>query len=115
MSPVHLRDLVIPRNQPEEKEGLFRYRRSGFGWYGEWKGTQGDYSHTPVHLLIQQNSNKRTGQTWIKHSSSTKSSKIYYNGAWKTRGSTWLKAGKNLGQAARIYASERYLSKYLWK
>ncbi|MBW0528058.1 hypothetical protein O181_067773 [Austropuccinia psidii MF-1] len=31
MSPVHLRDLGIPRNQPEDREGLYRARRPGRG------------------------------------------------------------------------------------
>ncbi|MBW0462886.1 hypothetical protein O181_002601 [Austropuccinia psidii MF-1] len=31
MSPVHLRDLEVPMNKPEERTGLFRARRSGFG------------------------------------------------------------------------------------
>ncbi|MBW0545743.1 hypothetical protein O181_085458 [Austropuccinia psidii MF-1] len=31
MSPVHLRDLVFQRNQPEDREGLSRTRRTGSG------------------------------------------------------------------------------------
>ncbi|MBW0539406.1 hypothetical protein O181_079121 [Austropuccinia psidii MF-1] len=68
MSPVHLRDLGIPRNHPEEGEGLFRSRRSGFGQNGEWKDTQGDHSHTPIHLPIKQRP-KTSGLE--KHGSST--------------------------------------------
>ncbi|MBW0467393.1 hypothetical protein O181_007108 [Austropuccinia psidii MF-1] len=59
MSPVHLRGLGGPRNQPEERKGLFRFRRSGFGQYGEWKETQGNHSHTPIHLQAQQTPHTR--------------------------------------------------------
>ncbi|MBW0469331.1 hypothetical protein O181_009046 [Austropuccinia psidii MF-1] len=54
MSPVHLRELGIPRNQPEERTGLFRSRRSGFGKYDEWKDIKGNNAHTPIQLQIQQ-------------------------------------------------------------
>ncbi|MBW0590664.1 hypothetical protein O181_130379, partial [Austropuccinia psidii MF-1] len=52
MSPVHLRTLVVPRNQPEERTGLFRTRRSGFGQHGKWQDTQGNHAHTPIQLPI---------------------------------------------------------------
>ncbi|MBW0505396.1 hypothetical protein O181_045111 [Austropuccinia psidii MF-1] len=54
MSPVHLRDLGIPWNQPEERTVLFRSRRSGIGQHGEGKETQVNNSHTPIKLPIQQ-------------------------------------------------------------
>ncbi|MBW0473843.1 hypothetical protein O181_013558 [Austropuccinia psidii MF-1] len=59
MSSVHLRDVGIPRNQPEEREGLFRSRRRGFGQDSEWQDTQEDHSHTPIHLSIQQRPQNR--------------------------------------------------------
>ncbi|MBW0502034.1 hypothetical protein O181_041749 [Austropuccinia psidii MF-1] len=34
MSPVHLRNLGIPRNQPEDREGVSRTRRPGRGHLG---------------------------------------------------------------------------------
>ncbi|MBW0489593.1 hypothetical protein O181_029308 [Austropuccinia psidii MF-1] len=37
MLPVHLRNLGIPRNQPEDREGLSRIRRSGRGHLGRSK------------------------------------------------------------------------------
>ncbi|MBW0559901.1 hypothetical protein O181_099616 [Austropuccinia psidii MF-1] len=68
MPPVHLRDLGIPRNQPEEREGLFRSRRSGFGEHDRGQDTQGDHSYTPIHLPIQ----KRTQTRGLeRHGSST--------------------------------------------
>ncbi|MBW0474938.1 hypothetical protein O181_014653 [Austropuccinia psidii MF-1] len=59
MSPVHLRDLGIPRKKPEERVGMFRYRRSGFGQHGECQDTQGDHSHTPMKLPIKQRPQNR--------------------------------------------------------
>ncbi|MBW0575389.1 hypothetical protein O181_115104 [Austropuccinia psidii MF-1] len=38
MPPVYLRNLGIQRNQPEDREGLFRTRRPGRGHLGEGKG-----------------------------------------------------------------------------
>ncbi|MBW0480409.1 hypothetical protein O181_020124 [Austropuccinia psidii MF-1] len=51
---LHTRDLGIPRNQPEERTGLLIYRRSGFGQHGEWKDTEENNYHTPIHQPIQQ-------------------------------------------------------------
>ncbi|MBW0577981.1 hypothetical protein O181_117696 [Austropuccinia psidii MF-1] len=53
MSPVHL------RNQPEDREGLFRTRRPGrryLGHSGRWKETEGNHTHSENHLPIQQKS-----------------------------------------------------------
>ncbi|MBW0544868.1 hypothetical protein O181_084583 [Austropuccinia psidii MF-1] len=47
MFPVHLRDLQVPRNQPEDRSG------PRFSYNGEWKDTQGNHSYTFIHLPIQ--------------------------------------------------------------
>ncbi|MBW0468909.1 hypothetical protein O181_008624 [Austropuccinia psidii MF-1] len=44
----------MQRNQPEERTGLFRSRRSGFGQNGELQDTERDYFQTPIHHSIQQ-------------------------------------------------------------
>ncbi|MBW0484283.1 hypothetical protein O181_023998 [Austropuccinia psidii MF-1] len=57
MSPIHLRNLGIPRNQPKDREGLSRARRPGRGHLGHsggWKETEGNYTHSSIHLPIQQ-------------------------------------------------------------
>ncbi|MBW0514052.1 hypothetical protein O181_053767 [Austropuccinia psidii MF-1] len=57
MSPVHHRNLVIPRNQPEDRQGLFRTRRPGTGYLvnsGKWQDTEENHTHSAIHLLIQQ-------------------------------------------------------------
>ncbi|MBW0514795.1 hypothetical protein O181_054510 [Austropuccinia psidii MF-1] len=57
MSPVHLKKLGIPRNQPEDREGLYRTRRPGrgnLGHSGGWQDTEGNHTHSAIHLQTQQ-------------------------------------------------------------
>ncbi|MBW0542314.1 hypothetical protein O181_082029 [Austropuccinia psidii MF-1] len=56
MSPVHLRNLDIPRNQPEDKEGLSRTKRPGgghLGHSGRWQDIEGNHTHSAIHFIIQ--------------------------------------------------------------
>ncbi|MBW0521466.1 hypothetical protein O181_061181 [Austropuccinia psidii MF-1] len=56
MSPVHLRNLGIPRNQTEDRQGLFRTRRSGSGYHGNhnrWKDTEENHTHNAIHPPIK--------------------------------------------------------------
>ncbi|MBW0496969.1 hypothetical protein O181_036684 [Austropuccinia psidii MF-1] len=68
MTPVHLRELELPKNKPEERAGLFRSRGSGFGQNRECKDIQGDHAHTPINLPFQQKTQTRGLD---KHGSST--------------------------------------------
>ncbi|MBW0476582.1 hypothetical protein O181_016297 [Austropuccinia psidii MF-1] len=57
MSPVHLRNLGIPRNQPEDREGLSRTRIPGgrhLGHSGVWQNNEGDNINLAIHTPIQQ-------------------------------------------------------------
>ncbi|MBW0483905.1 hypothetical protein O181_023620 [Austropuccinia psidii MF-1] len=57
MSPVHLRNFEIPRNQPEDREGLFRTRRPGGGHLahsGGWQDIEVNHAHSAIHFPIQQ-------------------------------------------------------------
>ncbi|MBW0551025.1 hypothetical protein O181_090740 [Austropuccinia psidii MF-1] len=57
MSPVHLRNLGIPRNQPEDREGLSRARRLRGGHLGHsvgWQNTDGNNTPSAIHFPIQQ-------------------------------------------------------------
>ncbi|MBW0549541.1 hypothetical protein O181_089256 [Austropuccinia psidii MF-1] len=57
MSPVHLRDLVFQRNEPEDGEGLSRTRRPGRGHLGHsggWQNNQGDNINPSIHTPTQQ-------------------------------------------------------------
>ncbi|MBW0485487.1 hypothetical protein O181_025202 [Austropuccinia psidii MF-1] len=57
MSPVHLRNLGVPRNQPEDREGLSRSRRPGrghLGHSGESQDIEAKHTHSAIHFPIQQ-------------------------------------------------------------
>ncbi|MBW0484779.1 hypothetical protein O181_024494 [Austropuccinia psidii MF-1] len=54
MSPVCLRNLGIPRNQTEDKKGLLKTRGPGSGSHSGMQDTEGNHTHTAIHLLIQQ-------------------------------------------------------------
>ncbi|MBW0510326.1 hypothetical protein O181_050041 [Austropuccinia psidii MF-1] len=56
MYPVHLRNLGIPRKQPEDRPGLFRVRRPGSGHHAHdnrWQDTEENHTHTAIHPPIQ--------------------------------------------------------------
>ncbi|MBW0587307.1 hypothetical protein O181_127022 [Austropuccinia psidii MF-1] len=56
MAAVHLRKLGISRNQPEDRQGLFRNRRPGSGHHGyhnTLQNTAGNHSHTAISPPIQ--------------------------------------------------------------
>ncbi|MBW0566210.1 hypothetical protein O181_105925 [Austropuccinia psidii MF-1] len=57
MSAVHLRNLGLKRNQPEDRGGLSRNRRPGGGHLGHsggWKDIEGNNTHSVIHIPIQQ-------------------------------------------------------------
>ncbi|MBW0488486.1 hypothetical protein O181_028201 [Austropuccinia psidii MF-1] len=56
MSPVHCGNLGIPRNQPEDREGLSRTRRPKRGHLrhsGGWQDTEVNNTHSSIHLSIK--------------------------------------------------------------
>ncbi|MBW0465565.1 hypothetical protein O181_005280 [Austropuccinia psidii MF-1] len=65
-------------------------------WTQWWMARHCGGSYTLCHSFSNSTgtSNQRTGRTWIKFFSSTKSSKIYFNGAWTTIVSTWQPVGR---------------------
>ncbi|MBW0575893.1 hypothetical protein O181_115608, partial [Austropuccinia psidii MF-1] len=57
MSPVHLINLGFQRNQPEDREGLYRTRRPERGPLGHSGGcqdTEENHTHHAIHFPIQQ-------------------------------------------------------------
>ncbi|MBW0594114.1 hypothetical protein O181_133829 [Austropuccinia psidii MF-1] len=59
---VHLRNLEIPRNKPEDRQGLFRTRRPGTGHLGHnsgWQDTEFNHTYSIIHLPIQQKPQRR--------------------------------------------------------
>ncbi|MBW0530465.1 hypothetical protein O181_070180 [Austropuccinia psidii MF-1] len=62
MSSEHLRNLGIPRNQPEDRDGVSRTRRPGGGHLGHsggWKDIEQNYTHSSIHFSIQQKPQNR--------------------------------------------------------
>ncbi|MBW0523860.1 hypothetical protein O181_063575 [Austropuccinia psidii MF-1] len=54
MSTVHLRNLGVLLNQPEDRPGTFRTRRKPFEHHDKWQDPQRNNFHTSIHLPIQQ-------------------------------------------------------------
>ncbi|MBW0522458.1 hypothetical protein O181_062173 [Austropuccinia psidii MF-1] len=56
------KNIGIPRNQPEEEQGLFRTRRPGSGHLGHHSGgqdTDGNHTYSAIQLPIQQKTQTR--------------------------------------------------------
>ncbi|MBW0489751.1 hypothetical protein O181_029466 [Austropuccinia psidii MF-1] len=72
MSPVNLRNLGIPRNQPEDREGFSRTRRPGEGHLGHsggWQNIQGNHTHSAIQFTIKQKPQTRGQEGCGSHSS----------------------------------------------
>ncbi|MBW0558261.1 hypothetical protein O181_097976 [Austropuccinia psidii MF-1] len=53
MSPVHLINLSLQRNQQEDREGLSRTRmrgRGNLGHSGGWQDIEGNHTHSAIHI-----------------------------------------------------------------
>ncbi|MBW0567454.1 hypothetical protein O181_107169 [Austropuccinia psidii MF-1] len=57
MSALHLRNIGIPSNQQEDRQGLFRIRMPGSGHLGHHSGlqdTERNHTHSAIHLPLKQ-------------------------------------------------------------
>ncbi|MBW0503660.1 hypothetical protein O181_043375 [Austropuccinia psidii MF-1] len=57
MLPLNLRNLDIPMNQPEDREGFSRTRRTSRGNPGHsfgWQDIEGNHTHYAIHIPIKQ-------------------------------------------------------------
>ncbi|MBW0469825.1 hypothetical protein O181_009540 [Austropuccinia psidii MF-1] len=116
MSPVHLRNLRIPRNQPEDRKCLLRTRRPGTGHFGHsvrWKDTERNHNHSSIHLPIQQKP-QTTGLAGCGSSSSAPPTPERYiameNGQKQvqtsiTLGRTWRKLPEDMSQRETLQRS----------
>ncbi|MBW0461108.1 hypothetical protein O181_000823 [Austropuccinia psidii MF-1] len=59
MSPVSLRNFGFPRNQPEDRQGMFGTKRSGSGSYCGLQKTHRNHSNASINLPIKQESQTR--------------------------------------------------------
>ncbi|MBW0480025.1 hypothetical protein O181_019740 [Austropuccinia psidii MF-1] len=107
MSTVHLRNLGIPRNQPEDRQHLFRTKKPGnLGHSGGWKDTEGNNTHSVIHLPIQQKPQTRGLEGYGSSSSAPPTPQRSFameNGQQEcqpsiTLGRTWSKLPEGMSQ-----------------
>ncbi|MBW0492779.1 hypothetical protein O181_032494 [Austropuccinia psidii MF-1] len=71
MSPLH-RNLGIPRNRTEDREGLSRAGRPGRGQLGHsrgWQDIEGNHTHSAIHFETQQKPQTRGQEVYGSSSS----------------------------------------------
>ncbi|MBW0477527.1 hypothetical protein O181_017242 [Austropuccinia psidii MF-1] len=109
MSPVHPRNLGIPRKQPEDRQGLFRTRRPGTGHLGHnsgWNDTERNHTDSAIHLPIQQKPQTRGLEGYESSSLAPQTpQRLIPMGFGKqevqpsiTLGTTWSKLPENMSQ-----------------
>ncbi|MBW0496877.1 hypothetical protein O181_036592 [Austropuccinia psidii MF-1] len=109
MSPVSLWNLGDPRRQTEDRKGVFRNRRPGkrnLGNNGGWKDTEGNHTHSAIHIPIQQTPQTRGLEGYGSSSSAPKTpqrSIPMEHGKQEVQpsiklGRTWRKFPKNIPQ-----------------
>ncbi|MBW0569151.1 hypothetical protein O181_108866 [Austropuccinia psidii MF-1] len=113
MSPVHLRKLGFQRNQPEEREGLSRTRRTGRGHLGHsggWKDTEGNHTHCAIQFPIHQETQTRGLERYGSSSSAPPNPQRFLSmehGQQEVKpgislGRTWSKFPEDLSQRDRL-------------
>ncbi|MBW0516313.1 hypothetical protein O181_056028 [Austropuccinia psidii MF-1] len=111
MSPVHFRYLGIPRNHPEARARLFRYRKSRFGQHGKSNNTEEHHAHTLIQLPIQQRP-----QTSVleRHGSSTSAPPTPQRPVPVEHGTQEVQSGLTLGRV-RGKLSEEISQRYFFQ
>ncbi|MBW0540127.1 hypothetical protein O181_079842 [Austropuccinia psidii MF-1] len=126
MSPVHLRDLVFQRNQPEDRESLSRTRRHGRGHLGHSGGGQnneGANINPAIHTPIQQEPQTRGLEGYGSSSSAPPTLHKFISmehGQQEVQpsislGRTWRKLPEDLSQRERLqgpYGNHQRLESY---
>ncbi|MBW0520272.1 hypothetical protein O181_059987 [Austropuccinia psidii MF-1] len=113
MSPVHLRNLGLQRNQLQDREGLFRTRipgRGHLGHSGGWQDTEENHTHPAIYFPIQQEPQTRGLERYGSSSSSPQTPQRFISmehGQQEVQpgiplGRTWSKLPEDLSQRDRI-------------
>ncbi|MBW0533131.1 hypothetical protein O181_072846 [Austropuccinia psidii MF-1] len=113
MSSVHLRNLGIPRKQPEDREGMSRTRRPGIGHLGNsggWQDIEGNNTHSAIHIPIQQKPQTRELEGCESSSSAPPTTQRPFSmehGQQKVQpsiplGRTWSKFPEDMSQRDRL-------------
>ncbi|MBW0536467.1 hypothetical protein O181_076182 [Austropuccinia psidii MF-1] len=113
MSPVHLRSLGIPRNQPDDKEGMSRTRRPGrgnLGHSGGWQEIEGNHTHSSIHFPIQKKPQTRELEGYGSSSSAPRTPQRPFSTEHRKQevqhsiplGRTWSKFPEDMSQRDRF-------------
>ncbi|MBW0470320.1 hypothetical protein O181_010035 [Austropuccinia psidii MF-1] len=113
MSPVHLRNLLSQRNQPEDREGFSRTRRPArehLGHSGGRQDTEGNHTNPAIHFPIQQEPQTRGLERYGLSSSAPPTPQRFIsmeNGQQELQpgipvGRAWSKLLEDLSQRDRI-------------
>ncbi|MBW0472981.1 hypothetical protein O181_012696 [Austropuccinia psidii MF-1] len=113
MSPVHLRNLGVPRNQPEDREGLSRTRPPGRGHLGHsggWQDTEINHTNSAIGFSIQHKPQTRGLEGYVPSSSAPPTPPRLFpmeNGQQEVQGSlslgrTWSKFPENISQRDKL-------------
>ncbi|MBW0472393.1 hypothetical protein O181_012108 [Austropuccinia psidii MF-1] len=113
MSPVHLRNVGVPRSQPEDREGLSRTRRPGRGHLGHsggWKDIEGNRTHSAIHFPIKQKPQTRGLEGYGSSSSAPPTPQRFFSmehGQQEVQlsiqlGRTWSKLPEDMSQRYKL-------------
>ncbi|MBW0460881.1 hypothetical protein O181_000596 [Austropuccinia psidii MF-1] len=113
MSPVHLRNLGIPWNQIEDREGFYRTRRPGrghFGHSGGWQDIEGNHTHSAIHFPVKKKPQTRGLEGYVSSSSAPPTPQRAFSmehGQQKIQpsiplGRTWSKFQEDMSQRDRL-------------
>ncbi|MBW0516744.1 hypothetical protein O181_056459 [Austropuccinia psidii MF-1] len=113
MSPVHLRNLGFQRNQPEDRDGLFKIRRpqrEKLGHSGGWQDTEANHTHPAISFPIQQEPQTRGLERYGSSSSAPQTPQRFSSmehGQQEVQpiiplGRTWSKFPEDLSQRHRL-------------
>ncbi|MBW0495022.1 hypothetical protein O181_034737 [Austropuccinia psidii MF-1] len=113
MSPAYLRDLGFQRNQSEDREVLSRTRRPGRGHLGNsggWQNTEGNHTHTAIHIPIQRKPQTRGLERYGSSSSAPPTLQQFISMEHGQReaqlgislGRTWINLPEDLSQRDRL-------------
>ncbi|MBW0470993.1 hypothetical protein O181_010708 [Austropuccinia psidii MF-1] len=107
MSPLHLRNLEISRNRPEDSPELPRVRRSGhLGNHSGWQDTEGNHTHSAINLTVQQKPQDRGLEGYRSSASAPPTPQIFTTMEYGqqgappsiTLGRTWSKLPEDMSQ-----------------
>ncbi|MBW0536306.1 hypothetical protein O181_076021 [Austropuccinia psidii MF-1] len=126
MSPVHLIDLGFERNQPEDREGLSRTRRTGRGHLGHsggWQDIEENHNPSAIHIPMQQEPQTRVLEGYGSSSSAPPTPQIFMSMEHVQQevqpsislGRTWRKLPEDLSQGDRLqgpYGNHQRLESY---